>query len=124
VTSPRGGVFYVFIDGFNTSTTIDTYSGGDEQLPQCIPFQFPPVAHPPSDMGARNEHTITLVYTRHSSRAPHGTNSSEVQIDTFAIPIFQEALDTGDTSSASTLSASKTHFVLFFTISLFIISYQ
>lgn len=95
VTSPRGGLFSVIVDGFNTSTMIDTYSGGDNQLPQCFPFQFPPFAHPPPDMGARNEHSITLVYTGPSSRAPNGTTSSEVQFDTFAIPIFQTMSDSG-----------------------------
>lgn len=84
-TSPRGGVFEVFVDGFNTSTPIDTYSPEDPLLPLCYPVQFPPfVAHPP-DL-ATIDHIITLVYTGPSPRAPAGTNSSEVQFDSFAIP--------------------------------------
>jgi hypothetical protein len=85
VTSPHGGVFAVFLDDFNTTSTIDTFSDNNTQLPLCYPVQFPPVFVPPPDLGSHNNHSITLVYTGPSPNAPNRT-SSNVQFDLFAIP--------------------------------------
>lgn len=84
VTSPRGGVFAIFVDGFNTTSTIDTFSS-DSTLPLCYPFQFPPFISAPRDLASRNNHSITLMYVGSSPNAPNGS-ISEVQFDTFAIP--------------------------------------
>ncbi|PPQ68166.1 hypothetical protein CVT26_005772 [Gymnopilus dilepis] len=95
ITSPTGGVFAVFIDGFNTTSTLDTFSSSSSSqapsLPLCYPTQYPPVLVPPPDMEMKDSHTITLVYVGPSPNAPAGTESS-VQFDAFAIPDFSKVL--------------------------------
>ncbi|PVF95386.1 hypothetical protein CPB86DRAFT_682819, partial [Serendipita vermifera] len=88
VTSPKGGVFSVFVDGFNTSSQIDTFGGEDSSLPRCYPVQFPPFVRPPPDLATRTRHTITLIYTGASPKAPPGTNVSQLEFDSFSIPEF------------------------------------
>jgi hypothetical protein len=77
----------VFVDGFNTTSTIDTFSN-DSSLPLCYPVQFPPFVEAPPDQAATDHHSITLVYTGSSPNAPNGS-SSEIQFESFAIPDFQ-----------------------------------
>ncbi|KAF8901904.1 hypothetical protein CPB84DRAFT_1776986 [Gymnopilus junonius] len=62
-----GRVFAVFVDGFNTTDVIDTFSGPNSALPQCYP----------------------LLYIGPSPNAPNGTTESSGQFDSFAIPSSQ-----------------------------------
>jgi hypothetical protein len=78
------------VDGFNTSSTIDTFSSPDASL--CYPVQFPPFVHPPPDLATRNNHSITLVYIGPSPQASNSSHLSEVQFDSFAIPQFSESV--------------------------------
>ncbi|KDR70685.1 hypothetical protein GALMADRAFT_1349893 [Galerina marginata CBS 339.88] len=87
VSSPKGGVFSVWVDGFDTSLTVDTFSGpGNESLPRCYPVQIPPFAAVPPGYHTRENHTVTLVFIGQSPDAPAGTNKSLFQFDAFAIP--------------------------------------
>lgn len=86
VTSPNGGVFSVIVDDFDTTDIIDTFSANNTYLPLCYPVQFPPFISSPPDLGLRNNHSITLIYTGPSPKAPSSTTSSNVQFDSFAIP--------------------------------------
>jgi hypothetical protein len=52
-------------------------------------MQFPPFAKPPPELATKSQHTITLVYTGASPKAPPGTNSSQIEFDSFAIPEIQ-----------------------------------
>jgi hypothetical protein len=88
VISPHGGVFSVFVDGFNTSTTIDTFLSPNSSSPLCYPAQFPPFVDPPPDLATRNDHTITLVYMGPSPQASNSSQLSEGRFDSFAIPQF------------------------------------
>ncbi|PPQ90179.1 hypothetical protein CVT25_013311 [Psilocybe cyanescens] len=86
ITSPKGGVFSVLVDGFDTGSTIDTFVGpGDLFMPTCYPVQIPPFGTTPPDFGSRNDHTVSLIYIGASSDAPEGTESN-IQFDSFAIP--------------------------------------
>lgn len=124
VTSSQGGVFSVFIDDFNTTSTIDTFSDNKVQLPLCYPMQYPPVLVPPSDLELQNNHTITLVYIGSSPNAANRTYSN-IQFDSFAIPEFkiQESPPTASgvrttagrylmLSTTAILSVSMMHIVL------------
>lgn len=91
VTSPIGGVFGVFVDGFNTTSTIDTFSSSGES--GCYPIQFPPFARAPPDQATKNQHSITLVYTGPSPDAAN-RSSSEVRFESFAIPDLQSQVPT------------------------------
>ncbi|KAF8961638.1 hypothetical protein BDZ97DRAFT_1193405 [Flammula alnicola] len=119
VTSPNGGVFGVLVDGFNTTSTIDTFSGpGTESLPVCYPYQVPPFAAIPPGYQSRSNHTLTLVYVGPSSSAPQGTNTSIVQFDSFSIP--ESVLTTND-QGATRLQNFNIHFLsIFFTLLLYI----
>jgi len=90
VTAPNGGVFSIAVDGFNTSSTIDTFSGPGQPLPLCYPNRFPPMAITPTGFSSQKDHTITLVFIGPSVNAP--ANSSTVksigQVNLFAIPSF------------------------------------
>ena len=92
VTSSTGGVFSVLVDGFNTTSTIDTYSDGNLNLPRCMPSQFPPLRIMPPAWEAANdtetEHAITLVYVGISPNANLTNETTSVQFDSFAIPVF------------------------------------
>lgn len=86
VTSPNGGVFSVWLDGFNTTTNIDTSSQhGDYSLPVCYPLQFPPFLVTPPGFETHTNHTLMLVYIGPSAGSK-GSTSSSVQFDSFAIP--------------------------------------
>jgi hypothetical protein len=85
--SSRGGVFAVFVDGFNTTSTIDTFTN-ESTLSPCYPVQFPPFIMAPPTLAATDRHSITLTYTGPSPKAPNGS-ASEVQFDSFSIPQFQ-----------------------------------
>jgi len=89
VTSPQGGVFAVFVDGFNTTDVIDTFAGPNSSLPLCYPVQFPPFLQLPPTQASKNNHSITLIYTGPSPNAPNGTAESSGQFDSFAIPDLQ-----------------------------------
>ncbi|KAF8991236.1 hypothetical protein BDQ17DRAFT_1313507 [Cyathus striatus] len=106
ITSPYGGVFSVFVDGFDTQTTIDTsayYSNfGEPPTPQCLPIQFPPFVVSPPDFQSNppSGHSITLVFVAPSPEALNGTNASaSIQFDAFSIP-EQDALQATSASSA------------------------
>jgi hypothetical protein len=92
VTSSNGGVFSVLVDGFNTTSTIDTHSGGNQNLPLCMPNQFPPLQIMPPAWAAANDtemqHTITLVYVGISPNANSTNETTSVQFDSFAVPVF------------------------------------
>ncbi|KAJ7461411.1 hypothetical protein B0H11DRAFT_1736152 [Mycena galericulata] len=109
VTSSDGGVFSVILDGLNTTTTIDTYSGGQLVLPQCMPSQFPPLRMVPPTLANETEHTITLVYIGASPNAGNETGTkTNIQFDSFALPIF---LVDGQSSGADSLRAKPTSVV-------------
>lgn len=91
VTSPHGGVFSVFVDGFDTASTIDTctFSANNTQRPLCYPAQFPPFVVSPPSLGSQNHHSITLIYMGPSPYALNDTTPSNVQFDSFGIPDFK-----------------------------------
>ena len=87
VTSQQGGVFAVFVDDFNTTDVIDTYSGPDSAaLPLCYPVQYPPFLEPPPTLASQSTHVIKLVYSGRSLNAPNLTAEHCGQFDAFAIP--------------------------------------
>ncbi|KAG2018656.1 hypothetical protein CC2G_008069 [Coprinopsis cinerea AmutBmut pab1-1] len=92
VKSSRGGLFAVFIDGFNTTSTIDTYRpplDDPTEDPECFTVQFPPMRVLPPGFDSRTEHTISLVYQGPSSKPDDGpVDGSFVQFDSFSVPIF------------------------------------
>ena len=93
VSSPNGGVFSLLIDGFNTTSVIDTYSGPGNDIPSCYPRQFPGFVITPPDYNEHITHNITLVYIGQSKQAPEGDviHNSIVQFDAFAIPSFPDS---------------------------------
>jgi hypothetical protein len=110
VTSSFGGVFSVILDGLNTTTTIDTYSGGQLVLPQCMPSQFPPLNMVPPTLVNETEHTITLVYIGASPNTGSGNDTEiNIQFDSFALPIF---LADGQTNRADAPRAKPASAVL------------
>jgi hypothetical protein len=90
MTSSHGGVFSIFLDGMNTTSLIDTYTDEQHALPQCFPNQYPPfeMIPPTYHNDSETTHTITLVYIGASPNAPKGANDTNVQFDSFAIPVF------------------------------------
>ncbi|EAU82329.2 hypothetical protein CC1G_06639 [Coprinopsis cinerea okayama7 len=93
VSHPRGGVFAVFIDGFNTSSIIDTYIGPtsvDPEGPVCRALQFPPFLVLPPGFEHRTEHTISLVYQGYyTENVPDRPSDGHfAQFDAFEVPIF------------------------------------
>jgi len=94
VTSAHGGVFSLIIDGINTTTFIDTFSGpGELAQPTCFPRQFPGFIVTPPGYADRSSHTISLVYIGPSAYSPANT-ASTVQFDGFSIPDFSaDSLD-------------------------------
>jgi hypothetical protein len=120
VTSPNGGVFSVWLDGFNTTSNIDTSSQhGNYSLPVCYPLQFPPFLLTPPGFETHTNHTLTLVYTGPSARAPGGTNSSTVQFDSFAIPDPESSLKMN--SSYGQRNFQICLFCIFIALPLFIV---
>jgi len=109
VTSPTGGIFSVWIDGVDTNNTIDTFSvQGNQKFPVCFPVQFPPFSTTPPGFETHSNHTIKLVYVGTSKFAPAGTNTSNFQFDSFAIPVL------GSTTSGGISPAVHIHIVFFF----------
>ena len=86
VTSSQGGVFSIFVDDFNTTDVIDTFSGSNSPMPLCYPVQFPPFLVPPPTLASQNNHLIELIYSGPSPNAPSGTTEHSGQFDAFAIP--------------------------------------
>lgn len=115
VTTPQGGVFSVFVDDFDTMSTLDTFSDNNTQLPLCYPVQFPPFTASPPGLASRNQHSITLMYTGPSPNAPNGTTSASVQFDSFSIPIFKSS-----SSAAGTERSGLT--LLTFSVSIYYMS--
>ncbi|KAF9551921.1 hypothetical protein CPC08DRAFT_714963 [Agrocybe pediades] len=90
VTSTNGGVFSLIIDGFNTTTFIDTFDGpGDLALPACYPRQFPGFIATPPGYANRSSHTISLVYIGPSPYSPSNATSN-IQFDAFGVPEFSD----------------------------------
>ncbi|KAF8991240.1 hypothetical protein BDQ17DRAFT_1371026 [Cyathus striatus] len=121
ITSASGGVFSVFVDGFDTKTPIDTntYSRdpGDPPTPQCYPRQFPPFVESPPNFKSNppSGHSITLTFVGPSPMAPNGTNTNAtIQFDAFSIP----EPNTVQASSASFAHASfeQTSFALIYSL--------
>ncbi|KAK7045006.1 hypothetical protein R3P38DRAFT_2508272 [Favolaschia claudopus] len=92
VASTHGGAFSVTLDGTDTATIIDTYSGGRSgMLPECMSSQFPPLVKVPPTLLNETDHVLTLIYMGASPNAQGaGANISElnIQFDSFAIPVF------------------------------------
>lgn len=86
VTSSQGGVFSIFVDDFNTTDIIDTFSGLNSPMPLCYPVQFPPFLVPPPTLSSQNNHLIKLIYSGPSPNSPSGTTENSGQFDAFAIP--------------------------------------
>lgn len=91
LTSFNGGVFSIIIDGFNTTSTIDTYAGNPTDnatiFPLCYPNRFPPMGLIPQQYFSKGSHTISLVFIGASPNA-QSPNSSQVtgQFVGFSIP--------------------------------------
>ena len=102
IPSKTGGAFSLLIDGFNTSTSIDTYYGnastseeaqGKSLNTNCYRVhQFPPVILVPPGYESRDTHTVSLVYIG-AGESLLGTAPQDlsVQFDSFALPIYSEA---------------------------------
>ncbi|KAF8965065.1 hypothetical protein BDZ97DRAFT_1659464, partial [Flammula alnicola] len=89
VTAPNGGVFSVVVDGFNTWSTIETFSGtSDQPFPLCYQYQFPPFVITPPGFASRENHSLTLVFIGPSNSLPANTSKSIGQFNAFAIPDF------------------------------------
>jgi len=115
VTSSSGGLFSVWIDGVDTNSTIDTFSAhGNQIFPVCYPVQFPPFVITPPGFESHSDHTIKLVYVGTSKFSPAGTNTSNFQFDSFAIPTFES------TTSGGTSPCVDIHMVFFFFIFFFV----
>ncbi|KAJ2919119.1 hypothetical protein MD484_g1343, partial [Candolleomyces efflorescens] len=102
VPSRTGGAFSLFIDGFNTSNTIDTYNPNASTLeeargqgmnPNCYHVrQFPPMVIVPIGYEDRETHNVTLVYIGAGERLLGADPSNlSVHFDSFALPIYSEA---------------------------------
>ncbi|KAF9557528.1 hypothetical protein CPC08DRAFT_668612 [Agrocybe pediades] len=87
ITSTTGGSFSLIVDGFNTTSSVDTLAGipDSDVLPTCYPNQYPPFVITPPGYATRKTHSITLVYT---GPAPHYTASdvTNIQFDGFSVP--------------------------------------
>lgn len=105
VTSSQGGLLSLSVDGFETGDTIDTYSGGENDLPECYPVQFPPFITPPPNYGSKSQYNVTLKLVGSSPNAPNGTASFGAQFDSFAIPVFLSS-EKSSTSSRSQRSVN------------------
>jgi hypothetical protein len=75
------------VDGFNTSSTIDTFVGSvDAAVPLCFPYQFPPFAITPPEFSSQRNHTITLVFIGRSVDVPANVSTVIGQFHSFAMP--------------------------------------
>ncbi|KAF9522918.1 hypothetical protein CPB83DRAFT_899226 [Crepidotus variabilis] len=114
MTSPQGGVFAVFIDDTQIMNRFDTF---DADQVKCIRRQYPPFPSlVPPGFGSRNSHSITLMHYGPSTLAPNGTVSSVVQLDSFAVPQFNQNV------SGNSRVVSKAHIVVFVVFQLFLVS--
>ncbi|RXW14211.1 hypothetical protein EST38_g11642 [Candolleomyces aberdarensis] len=101
IPSKTGGVFSLVIDGFNTTSYIDTYipdpstpeeARGESLNSSCYRVhQFPPMNIVPPGYESRETHMISLVYI---GAGPLLLGSDprnlSVQFDSFAMPIYSE----------------------------------
>ncbi|KAJ2919395.1 hypothetical protein MD484_g1038, partial [Candolleomyces efflorescens] len=99
IPSRTGGRFSVIIDGYNTTTFLDTYDPEAEDgrpgnlSDKCYRVrQYPPMAIVPVGYETRESHTVSLVYAGAGENLL-GTDprNLSVQFDSFALPIFSEA---------------------------------
>ncbi|PPQ98276.1 hypothetical protein CVT26_013520 [Gymnopilus dilepis] len=106
ISSHNGGLFSVLVDGFNTTSAIDTNTaiGGNVSLPTCYPIQFPPFVITPPNYQSRTNHTIELVFIGSAPTPAQGTTASVGQFDSFAIPDLESAF--GVATSRNRRSAS------------------
>lgn len=91
VRSRTGGAFSVIVDGFNTSSPIDTYTNSTLNFTECTPIRFPPFIKAPPDYLSRTNHTIKLVFQGVGFWGPlpadlASNKSMNVQFDSFAVP--------------------------------------
>ncbi|KAJ2934252.1 hypothetical protein H1R20_g2854, partial [Candolleomyces eurysporus] len=101
IPSKTGGVFSLVIDGFNTTSYIDTYipnaSTADEARGESLNsscyrvHQFPPMNIVPPGYENRETHTVSLVYIG-AGPLLLGADplNLSVQFDSFALPIYPE----------------------------------
>ena len=123
ITSPNGGIFSVWIDGYNTSSNIDTFSHqGNTSLPICYPLQFPPFAVTPPGYENRTNHTIALIYTGPSINSPEGTTATTAEFDSFAIPDFHSHLNATNNGPPTHPKNFHFHFSLMFTVLVLFVS--
>ncbi|KAF4622262.1 hypothetical protein D9613_009524 [Agrocybe pediades] len=86
VTSSIGGSVWLIVDGFNTTSSVNTLSGPDDDTrPTCYPNQYPPFVITPPGYETRQSHSLTLVY---SGASPDytGTAVPNIQFDGFSVP--------------------------------------
>jgi hypothetical protein len=111
IPSRTGGRFSLIIDGFNTTTFLDTYDpiAGDARAGNlnnsCYRVrQYPPMVIVPVGYETRESHTVSLVYVGAGENLL-GTDPGNlsVQFDSFALPIYSEA----QMSSALTIAKGK-----------------
>lgn len=90
VSSPSGGDFAVVVDGFNTSSTIATYTGtalDGLPIPFCSRYQFPPFLIAPPDFASHDNHTLDLIFIGRGGGTPVNSPLPIVaQFNSFAIP--------------------------------------
>ncbi|KAF8883469.1 hypothetical protein CPB84DRAFT_1965172 [Gymnopilus junonius] len=115
MTSSDGGVFSVIIDGFDTMSFVDTYSGpGNLSLPICYPLQFPPFYVQPPEYANRTSHTLELLFIGVSPLAPNGTNTSIGQLGVFAIPNLNPPTSNGSSNVMKNLKVSSLVLAFFY----------
>ncbi|PPQ74470.1 hypothetical protein CVT26_001106 [Gymnopilus dilepis] len=100
VTGPDGGIFLVLIDDFNTTSTIDTFSGQGQELPQCFHSQFPPMAIIPPNFSEQDNHSVTLMFIGKSSWALANATRSVGRFSSLSIPRFDYSTTTAKNSAA------------------------
>ncbi|KAJ2933372.1 hypothetical protein H1R20_g3726, partial [Candolleomyces eurysporus] len=115
IPSRTGGRFSLIVDGFNTTTFMDTYDP-DASSPEdargrnlnnsCYRVrQYPPMVIVPVGYENRETHSVSLVYIGAGRNVSMGTDprSLSVQFDSFALPIYSEA----QMSSAPTIAGRE-----------------
>jgi hypothetical protein len=102
IPSKTGGVFSLIIDGFNTTSVIDTYvhnastpddARGESLNSSCYRVhQFPPMNIVPPGYENRETHTISLVYVGAGLfLLGADPRNLSVEFDSFALPLYSEA---------------------------------
>jgi hypothetical protein len=115
VNAPNGGVFSIVVDGFNTSSTIDTFVGTvDDGVPLCSTYQFPPFAITPPEFSSQQDHTITLVFIGRSGDVPANISTIIGQFHSFAMPDFNALPASSNYATSNALSSMGIRGILVF----------